>query len=100
MSYEDNAGGEVYHSIRLRRKFAGRETVRSFGILNLVAGSVQDRSLESWAASEKLFPWVAVAAPLEVCSLTAQMEDKISLIIRFLTVAEWGVFSLPYLSPA
>ena len=37
-------------------------------MLNLVAGSIHDSSSEEWAESEKLFPWVAVAAPLKVSS--------------------------------
>lgn len=67
MNNEDQAGGEVYHEVHLQHKAAGRETLKKFGVLNLVAETVHDRSLDSWAAQEKLFPWVAVAAPLEVC---------------------------------
>ena len=75
MNNEDQAGGEVYHEVHLRHKVAGRETVKTFGIMNLVAGSVQDRSLESWAASEKLFPFVALAAPLAGCSFDFVFEN-------------------------
>ena len=66
MNDEDRPDGEVYHELRLQHSVAGREIIKTFGMLNLVVGSVHDRSLGSWAASEKLFPWVAVAAPLEV----------------------------------
>jgi hypothetical protein len=69
MNDEDPAGGELYHEVHLRHRAAGQEIVKIFGMLNLVAGTIHDHQLESWAASEKLFPWVAVAAPLKVCRL-------------------------------
>lgn len=68
MNHGDLAGGEVYHEVRLRHRALKRETVKTFGVLNFVAGSIPNASLGSWAASEKLFPWVAVAAPLTVHS--------------------------------
>ena len=71
---KEQAGGEVYHEIQLRHSAAGRETVKTFGMLNLVVGSIPDPSLESWAASEKLFPWVAIAAPLKVRSFYHVIE--------------------------
>ncbi|MCJ1247903.1 hypothetical protein MMC30_005118 [Trapelia coarctata] len=64
MNHGDLNGGETYHEVSLRHWAATRETVKTFGVLNFVAGSVHDASLAKWAASEKLFPWVAVAAPL------------------------------------
>ena len=66
LNHGNLAGGEVYHEVYLRHRAPKRETVKTFGVLNFVAGSIPDASLASWAASEKLFPWVAVAAPLTV----------------------------------
>jgi hypothetical protein len=66
MENEDNAGGEVYYEMVLRHKFAGYESLRKFAVQHLVADSVRDDLLDRWAAPEKLFPWVALAAPLEV----------------------------------
>ena len=68
MRKEDQFGGEVYHEVHVRHCFEGRETINKFGMLNLVAGSIHESLLEDWVESEKLFPWVAVAARLEVCS--------------------------------
>jgi hypothetical protein len=68
MNHGDLHGGETYHEVRLRHQAAKREIVKTFGVLNFVAGSIPESSLASWAESEKLFPWVAVAAPLTVCS--------------------------------
>jgi hypothetical protein len=70
LNHEDSIGGEVYHEVHIRHSFAGRETVKEFGLLNLVAGSTQNSSLQDWAESEKLFSWVAVAAPLKVRSFS------------------------------
>ena len=66
MNDEDEAGGEVYHEVDLSHEVAGQKIEKSFGVLNLVAKSSHVPSLDSWAASEKYFPWVAVAAPLRV----------------------------------
>lgn len=66
MKQENHIDGEIYHEVHIRHLSAGRESVKEFGMLNLVAGSIQDPSIEKWAESEKLFPWVAVAAPLKV----------------------------------
>lgn len=64
--YETQTSGEVYQEVHLRHKVAEQETVKKFSMLNLVAGSIHDSPLATWAASKKLFPWVAVAAPMEV----------------------------------
>ena len=63
---EDKAGGEVYHEVDLSHEVAGRKIEKKFGVLNLVTISSHVPSLDNWATSEKLFPWVAVAAPLRV----------------------------------
>ncbi len=68
MNQEDQIRRKIYYEVHIRHRFAGQEIVKEFGVLNLLAGSVRDPSLENWASSEKLFPWVAVAAPLKVCS--------------------------------
>lgn len=68
MSYDGRAVGEVYHEVHLRHTIGGRGTVKKFGVLNLVVQSINDDSLQTWAASGKMFPWVAVAAPLQVGS--------------------------------
>lgn len=74
---EDQAGGEIYHEVQLRHKVAGQETLKTFGILNLVGASIQDDSLKSWAAAEKLFPCVAVAAPTQVRSPDLVIANRI-----------------------
>jgi hypothetical protein len=68
MNQEDQIRRETFYEVHIRHRFAGQEIVKEFGVLNLLAGSIHDPSLENWASSEKLFPWVAVAAPLKVCS--------------------------------
>jgi hypothetical protein len=68
MNQEDQIRRETFYEVHIRHRFAGQEIVKEFGVLNLLAGSICDPSLENWASSEKLFPWVAVAAPLKVCS--------------------------------
>jgi hypothetical protein len=68
MNQEDQVRRQVYHEVRIRHRFAGQEIIKEFGVLNLLGGSICDPSLEKWSSSEKLFPWVAVAAPLKVCS--------------------------------
>jgi hypothetical protein len=75
MNVEDQAGGGLYHEVHLRHRVADKETHKKFGIFNLVTDSVRDHSLLDWAASEKLFPWVAVAAPLKVCPLLLCYQD-------------------------
>lgn len=57
---------ESYHEINLRHWTPESEVMNLYGVLNLAVASINDRELETWAASEKLFPWVAVAAPLKV----------------------------------
>ena len=68
MNQEDQIRRQIYHEVHIRHRFAGQEIIKEFGVLNLLAGLNRDSSLEKWASSEKLFPWVAVAAPLKVCS--------------------------------
>jgi hypothetical protein len=70
MKQEDQIGGEIYHEVHIRHWSAGRKTVKKFGTLNLVTGSIHCSSTAEWAESEKLFPWVAVAAPLKVSSFS------------------------------
>ncbi|ERF72113.1 hypothetical protein EPUS_02904 [Endocarpon pusillum Z07020] len=72
---EDKAGGEIYHEVDLSHEVAGGKIEKKFGVLNLVTRSSNVPSLDSWAASEKLFPWVAVAAPLRDCSSTSNSKD-------------------------
>jgi hypothetical protein len=81
MDNEDDAGGEVYYEMCLRHKVAGRESLRKFAVQHLVADSVRDDSLDSWAASEKLFPWVALAAPLEVWLFHVCHRNSCSLLL-------------------
>lgn len=78
MNNGDLAGGETYHEVHLRHWAAQRETRKTFGVLNSVAGSAPDASLVRWAASEKLFPWVAVAAQITVRSLCSTSYIGIS----------------------
>ena len=70
MDNKDLTCDDIYYEVHLRHWTAKRETLKKFGVLNSVMGSTPDASLASWAASEKLFPWVAVAAQIMICSLS------------------------------
>jgi len=73
---ERRTDSEIYHEVQIQHWTAEEKVVNVFGVLHSVAGSVNDGTLEKWASSEKLFPWVAIAAPLKVC-LCSLMEDWI-----------------------
>ena len=65
---EDNlAGGETYHEARIQCLSGHHETVKTFGVFNMVAGPASQTAVTDWTKSEKLFPWVALAAPVSVC---------------------------------
>ena len=68
MNHGDLDGGQAYYKVRLRHRSVRGEVVKTFGVLNFVDKPIPDTSVATWAASEKLFPWVAVAAPLTVRS--------------------------------
>lgn len=69
--------GSLYHEVHLTHWKPDSEVTKIFGVLNLVATFINETPLERWAASEKMFPWVAIAAPLKVCSLYTLVNSQI-----------------------
>lgn len=67
-----------------------------FGVLNLAMKSTDERTLEKWAASQKLFPWVAVAAPLTVrLFLFTNRTLDLTMASKLMTATEASVSFLP-----
>jgi hypothetical protein len=94
MKQERGPDFDVYHEVRIRHSSAGREAIKDFGILNLVVRSIHSPFNDNWAESEKLFPWVAVAAPLKVCScFSLSLEMGLIAPRTSNTTAKWGAFS-------
>lgn len=46
----------------------GKEETFKYAISHHMRRSVKDKHLQKWASSQKLFPWIAIATPLEVCT--------------------------------
>lgn len=45
----------------------GKEEKFKYAISHHMRRSVKDEDLQKWANGQKLFPWIAIATPLEVC---------------------------------
>lgn len=46
---------------------AATETKVKFAVSHHLRKACEDDGLQNWARSQKLFPWIAIASPLEVC---------------------------------
>lgn len=53
----------------------GKESMHTFAITHHMRHSVADTELGDWARKAKMFPWVAIAAPLNVSSLIAKPTE-------------------------
>ena len=60
---------------------------------HLMQKSSGDEDLDDWARSKKLFPWVAIGAPLEV-SLISQHRDCVCVRAWHHGLAIWHLFSI------
>ncbi|KAL8682795.1 MAG: hypothetical protein Q9186_001217 [Xanthomendoza sp. 1 TL-2023] len=54
-----------------------RKSVRSFLLQHLMCRSSGDIALDTWARKRKLFPWAAVAAPLNSIDLWSSLDDHV-----------------------
>lgn len=53
-----------------------------FAISHHMRQGPEGRDLEKWSRSQKLFPWVAIATPLEVCHILAKATVWASILIQ------------------
>jgi len=61
------------------------ETKIKYAISHYLRKSTEDESLQKWARSHKLFPWIAIANPLDVRSspkITDSIWSKTNLTLR------------------
>lgn len=46
----------------------GKEEKFKYALSHHMTKTIKDETLRKWARTQKLFPWIAIATPLEVCS--------------------------------
>ena len=78
------------------------ETKIKYAISHYLQKSTEDESLQKWARSRKLFPWIAIANPLDVRSpskITDSIWSKTNLTLRKHLISTEGcllLFPFPF----